>query len=109
MDKIKCPHCGAINQDVTAQDSCWNCNKPLAAASVTAETASTSINVIGVDTTPDASGQRLKSQPTLEERVETRKLERAANRRSPVMPLAITLVVLLLALLIYYFVFLRHT
>lgn len=109
MDKIKCPHCGAINQDVTTQDSCWNCNKPLSAVSVTAETASTLVNTIGLETTPEASGQRLKTQPTLEERVEARKLERAANRRSPVMPLAIALMVLLLAILIYYFVFLRHT
>ena len=108
MDKIKCPHCGAINQDVTEQDTCWNCSKPLSAASVNVNATSVTTNVSGTDTPPDSTGKRLKTQPTLEERVEARKLERAAGRRSPVVPLAIALIVILLALLIYYFVFLRH-
>ena len=29
--KIKCPHCGATNQDVTEKDPCWQCGTILSA------------------------------------------------------------------------------
>lgn len=101
MDKIKCPHCGSINQDVTEQDTCWNCGKPLSASAAVAPVSPAS------DANLDSGGQRLKTQPTLEERVAARKEERAAARRAnPAVPIVIAMVVLLLIILIY-FVFFR--
>ncbi len=29
MAKIRCPHCAAINQDVSEKDNCWQCGKML--------------------------------------------------------------------------------
>jgi len=31
MAKIKCPHCGANNQDVTEKERCWQCDTVLGA------------------------------------------------------------------------------
>jgi hypothetical protein len=36
MAKIKCPHCGAVNQDVTEKDACWQCNAVLGAGAAPA-------------------------------------------------------------------------
>lgn len=99
MDKITCPHCGAVNQDVTTADSCWKCGKPLgASAVVTAEELRDG----------EMGGQKLKAQPSLEERVAQRKEERLASRRaSSVTPIIVVLLLLLIALLLYFYVF-RH-
>ena len=98
MDKIKCPHCGAINQDVTEKDTCWQCHKPLSGSATVATAVSE----------PETGGQKLKAQPTLEERVAQRKEERlAAKRANSATPLILTLLLLLIALLLYFFVF-RH-
>jgi hypothetical protein len=97
MDKIKCPHCGAMNQDVTEQDTCWNCGKPLSASVAVAPVGPSP------DTNVDSGGQRLKTQPTLEERVAARKEERAANRRvTPAVFIVIALVALLIIVMIYF-------
>ena len=102
MDKIKCPHCGSINQDVTEQDTCWNCGKPLSASAAVPAASAVS------DTGVDSGGQRLKTQPTLEERVAARKEERIASRRAnPAVPIVIALTILLIIILIY-FLFFRH-
>ncbi len=96
MDKIKCPHCGAINQDVTEKDSCWQCHKPLS--------ASVAVTTAVFET--EAGGQKMKAQPTLEERVAQRKEERLATRRAnSATPVILTLILLLIALLLYFFVF----
>ena len=31
MPRVKCPHCGAGNQDATEQDTCWQCGNVLGA------------------------------------------------------------------------------
>lgn len=31
MPRVKCPHCGAGNQDATEQDPCWQCGNVLGA------------------------------------------------------------------------------
>lgn len=31
MPRVKCPHCGAGNQDATEQDTCWQCGQVLGA------------------------------------------------------------------------------
>ena len=97
MDKIKCPHCGAMNQDVTAKDNCWKCGK-LLSASAAPETAP-----VGE---VDAGGQKLKTQLSLEERVAQRKQERlAARRANPAILVLVALLLLVIALLLYFFVF----
>lgn len=37
MPKIKCPHCGSNNQDVTEKDHCWQCDTVLGAAPAVVE------------------------------------------------------------------------
>ena len=116
MDKIKCPHCGAINQDVTEQDSCWKCSQPLSAAAKS-EAPPTPSSPNDAETTPVTktsgpsgtySGLQQKTEPSLEERVAARKQERLANRRTnPIVPIAIALVILIL-ILILYFLFFKH-
>ena len=34
MEKLKCPHCGAMNQDVKMSDLCWQCDFALDAPKV---------------------------------------------------------------------------
>ena len=95
MDKIKCPHCGAINQDVTEQEACWNCGKSLAAAPAPLMDAP--------DASPEAGGQQMKTmktKPTLEERVAARK---AARRANPAVPVILVILALLIILLIIFF------
>ena len=31
MPRVKCPHCGAGNQDATEEDTCWQCGNVLGA------------------------------------------------------------------------------
>ena len=109
MDKIKCPHCGAINQDVTPQDACWNCGKPLGAKAAAPAPTTPAANVSEAQTEPvlEAGGQKLKAQPTLEERVAVRKSERlAARRTNPAVYILLVLFFILLAVILY-FVFVR--
>ena len=106
MDKIKCPHCGAINQDVTEQDTCWNCGKPLSASAAVIPAATDAANAS--EPAIEAGGQRLKAQPSLEERVAARKEERLANRRvNPAVSAIIVMLILLIAIILYFVVF-RH-
>ncbi len=108
MDKIKCPHCGAMNQDVTAQDNCWNCGKPLGAAAAPLVTATVVVSEAGAEPGVDAGGQKLKTQATLEERVAARKAERLAARRTNPAVYALIVLLLIMLLAIFYFVVLRH-
>jgi hypothetical protein len=32
MPRVKCPHCGAGNQDATEKDTCWQCSNVLGAS-----------------------------------------------------------------------------
>ncbi len=98
MDKIKCPHCGAMNQDVTAKDNCWKCGKPLSASAAPEAAPAGEI---------DANGQKLKTQLSLEERVAQRKQERLAARRANPAVLILAALLLLIIALLYFFVF-RH-
>ena len=38
MAKIQCPHCKAVNQDVSADDPCWQCGTVLSAPPSALET-----------------------------------------------------------------------
>lgn len=85
MERIRCPHCGAVNQDATPQDPCWQCGKPLGAP-------------------PDeGASPPQKEAPvklTLEERVALRK---AHKQRSSAVPALFLIVVLLVIALIVLF------
>lgn len=39
MLRVKCPHCGAGNQDATEEDTCWQCGNILGATVTRAEPA----------------------------------------------------------------------
>ena len=65
--KIKCPHCGATNQDVTENDPCWQCGTILSAptsALTTAEGPPTSAANTGSSSpTPAAQTPPATQQP----------------------------------------------
>ena len=37
MPRVKCPHCGAGNQDATEEDTCWQCSSVLGSPVTRAE------------------------------------------------------------------------
>ena len=39
MPRVKCPHCGAGNQDATEQDTCWQCSNVLGSPVARTDTA----------------------------------------------------------------------
>jgi hypothetical protein len=112
MERIRCPHCNAVNQDVEPTDNCWQCGKPLGAAAparpaapvaTTAETLPTApmAQVEQQATAPAREGQ---SAPTLEERVAARKAARKDQNRA--LPAIVIAVLLIIALIV--FLVLRH-
>ncbi len=40
MPRVKCPHCGAGNQDATEEDTCWQCSSVLGSPVTRSESAS---------------------------------------------------------------------
>lgn len=40
MPRVKCPHCGAGNQDATEDDTCWQCSSVLGSPVMRTEGAS---------------------------------------------------------------------
>jgi hypothetical protein len=107
MEKIRCPHCNAVNQDAEPTDACWQCGKPLnAAAAPTVVTPADTPTVtpaveVQQQVTITAKGQAV---PTLEERVAARKAARkGANRAVPAIVIAVILIILLIV-----FLALRH-
>ena len=39
MPRVKCPHCGAGNQDATEEDTCWQCSSVLGSPALRTESA----------------------------------------------------------------------
>ena len=65
--KIKCPHCGATNQDVSENDPCWQCGTVLSAptsALSTADGPPTSEANAGAPTSPAAIQTTSAATPT---------------------------------------------
>ncbi len=89
MPKIKCPHCGANNQDVTEKDRCWQCEVVLGAAPALAEPTPTA---------PTPSQKQVEPQTRT-----PRPAASSPQRRFPVAPLAIGIVVLLIVLAVVLF------
>lgn len=85
MERIRCPHCGAMNQDVTPKDACWQCGK-----------------VLGDPPSEDAPplAKETPVKLTLEERVAARK---AAKAQRSAVPTLVGIVVVLLVLLVVLF------
>jgi hypothetical protein len=93
MLRIKCPHCGAGNQDTTEQDTCWQCGNVLGAPVVRPEPAPNSSAY-----TP--STQQMETRPA-EERAAASEhgVENRSERRSLVALAAVVAVILLLVVL----------
>jgi uncharacterized membrane protein YvbJ len=91
MEKIRCPHCGAVNQDVTPADNCWQCGKKLGSAP-NPEAAE------GEATEARRSGQVVL--PSLEERVAARKAARKRTNLTPYIVIALLIIVALIVFLL---------
>ncbi len=83
MEKIRCPHCGALNQDAMPKDKCWQCSKILDSPSS--------------GTLPPATENTPRP---LEERVALRKAERLARQRARLYPIAIFILIAILIIVI---------
>ncbi len=99
MERIRCPHCNAVNQDVEPTDSCWQCGKPLgapAAPALVAETPS------ALPPASQAIMAQLPAQntPTLEERVAARKAAR--KQTNPAVPVIVVALIIIVLLLVYF-------
>ena len=93
MPKIKCPHCGANNQDMTEKDRCWQCDTVLGApvAAVADESAATTIPA-------PAQKQREPMRPA------SLPVPSSPQSRFPTAPVAIVIMLLLIVLAIVFFV-----
>jgi len=93
MPKIKCPHCGANNQDVTEKDRCWSCEAvlgdPPAPVSEPVTPAAPVTAQIQKQVEPAAPAPR----PT----------DSSPQRRSPAAAVAIAVLVLLILIAIVFF------
>lgn len=93
MAKIKCPHCGANNQDVTEKDRCWQCEAVLGAPAVVAEPTASP--------TPAATPIQQQIEPVAPA---PRPTDSSPQRRFPATPVAIVIALLLILLAIIFFV-----
>jgi uncharacterized membrane protein YvbJ len=94
MPKIKCPHCGANNQDVTDKDRCWQCEKVLGdTPAVAAETIA-----------PDAPAATPVQKQVEAAPPPPRKAASSPQRLSSATRIAIAVIVLLILLAIVFFV-----
>ena len=94
MPKIKCPHCGANNQDVTEKERCWQCDLVLGAAPTPVDPAQT----------PPTAPTPMPVQKQVEPRVPApRPAAPPSQRRLPMVPIAIVIVLALIVLAIILF------
>ena len=91
MPKIKCPHCGANNQDVTEKDKCWQCDAVLGAPVAVADPAA--------PTVPVPSPAQKQIEPTASKPLPT---VSSPQGRFPTAPIAIVIVLLLIVLAIVF-------
>jgi len=93
MPKIKCPHCGANNQDMTEKDRCWQCETVLGApVSAAAEPIA--------PTVPISGPVQKQAEPVTPV---PRPADSSSQSRFPVTPIAIGIVLLLIVLAILFF------
>jgi hypothetical protein len=96
MLRIKCPHCGAGNQDTTEQDTCWQCGNVLGAPVVRPESTP-----IASSYTP--STQQLETHPAEEIPGATEYGAQIPSERRFAVALAgvVTVIILLVVLVIW--------
>ncbi len=96
MLRIKCPHCGAGNQDATETDTCWQCGTVLGAPVARMEEARSNA--------PSASAPTQQLDPTLlnqltDQSQRTRPASQA-NQTRQIAVLAVVLAVIAIILLV---------
>ena len=95
MPKIKCPHCGANNQDVTEKDQCWQCDAVLGASAPIVNVESP------VPTLTDTVSVQKQIEPTRPAPLPTTSLPQS---RFPAAAVAIVIALILIVLAILFFV-----
>ena len=105
MATIRCPHCGASNQDVTEQDACWKCGQVLGAPAA-ADSVETSAPP------PAASSAKLSTAARMEAQAPPAPVEGNApanlpptpiqkiSRARPIVPLIVFFVILIIIAII---------
>lgn len=96
MPRVKCPHCGAGNQDATEDDTCWQCSSVLGSPVTRAEGASRPSATITSEPTQQLSVEMLRNIPP----ADGTKL-RLQEANTPSRPALNPVIILLGALLIF--------
>ena len=94
MAKIQCPHCKAVNQDVSLNDPCWQCGTILSAPPSALETG---------EGPPSSAVSSANVNAPVQQQVERDKGDRSPSPHSPSPTLnkaAIWIIVLVIALII---------
>jgi hypothetical protein len=106
MAKIQCPHCKAVNQDVSLNDPCWQCGTVLGAPVSALDTGT---GAATSEANPNVAGS-ISSAPV--QQVERDRPDEGApivERPQPSSPgvgkivLAITIVALIVIVIVFYF------
>ncbi len=93
--KIKCPHCGANNQDVTEKDPCWQCSAVLGAAPTPVVASAGSPPA--ADSGPVQQVVRPKETPVSA----PTKIPTDVPRGLPIIPIAVVIVIVVIVCAVY--------
>jgi len=105
MLRIKCPHCGAGNQDATEADTCWQCGTVLGAPVARAQTAEPAAPSPSLSAPTQQLNPELLANLPLPQRQEPAK---APERRINVALLVACLVLVALLLVVIFALTTRH-
>lgn len=109
MPKIKCPQCGATNQDVTEQDACWKCGSILGVTAAEAPAPVQSVETAPPDTPGAPDAPMVESEQPLPLQAERKAPETPPAERlvvtrpsRPMLPivLAICIVIVLIVVIV---------
>ena len=103
MLRVKCPHCGAGNQDATEEDTCWQCGSVLGSPVTRAEGANRPSATMTSEPTQQLNLEMLRNIPP----ADAQKL-RLQENNTPTRPTLNPIVILVGALLIFIIVILLY-
>ncbi|HLJ56785.1 MAG TPA: hypothetical protein VKT77_17230 [Chthonomonadaceae bacterium] len=103
MAKITCPHCKAVNQDVTESDRCWQCDKLLGAPAPEPSTDAAAGREVYLDPqsgAAEAAGPQLAQRSRPEPKVPIEERYKPVGPNYPVIAISIVaLIAVIIAIL----------
>ena len=99
MPRVKCPHCGAGNQDATEQDTCWQCSNVLGSPVARTDTAAPPPVATVSEPTQQFTPEMLNRMTVPEPKPVPQMAQRPAPKPA-LSPLVLALIVLLLVAIV---------